>query len=46
VVSIQSLPGNQAIALRSASGKRAETKVRLDFLQAESRANPESPGWH
>ena len=32
VVSIQALPGNQGIALRSASGKRAEASVDLPFL--------------
>jgi hypothetical protein len=32
VASIEALPGNDAIALRSASGKRAETRVDLEFL--------------
>jgi hypothetical protein len=32
VVSIQALPGNKAIALRSASGKRTETPVDLGFV--------------
>ncbi|HEV7927760.1 MAG TPA: hypothetical protein VGR14_20590, partial [Verrucomicrobiae bacterium] len=32
VVSIQALPGNQAIALCSASGKRIETALDLTFL--------------
>jgi len=35
VVSIQAVPGNKAIVLRTASGKRAEAPVRLDFLQAK-----------
>jgi len=32
VVSIQAQPGRQAIALRSAGGKRTEARVDLDFL--------------
>ncbi len=32
VVSIHTLPGNQAIELRSASGKRTEAQVELDFI--------------
>jgi hypothetical protein len=32
VVSIQALPGNKAIALQSASGKRTATQVDLDFV--------------
>jgi len=34
VVSIQALSGNRAIELRSASGRRTETHVDLDFLTA------------
>jgi hypothetical protein len=33
VVSIQAQPGNQAVSLHSASGRRAEARVDLDFLQ-------------
>ncbi len=32
VVSIQAMPGNQKLALRSASGKQVQTRVDLDFL--------------
>jgi hypothetical protein len=34
VVSIQAVPGNQAIRLQSASGKQARAAVDLNFLQA------------
>jgi len=38
VVSIQALPGNEEIALHSASGKRAETPVDLGFVFDRSGA--------
>jgi hypothetical protein len=34
VASIQAAPGNQAILLKSASGRRAQAAVNLDFLRA------------
>jgi hypothetical protein len=36
VVSIEAQPGNQFIALRSASGRRIETPLDLDFLRGDS----------
>jgi hypothetical protein len=42
VVSIQALPGNKAIALRSASGKRTETQVDLGFVLDRSRKSMNS----
>jgi len=37
VEAIEALPGNQAIALRSASGRHTETPVDLDFLLRKDR---------
>ncbi len=36
VVSIEAAHGNQAVTLRSTSGKQAQAKVDLDFLQVRT----------